>query len=99
MKPERGGCIEIEVNVVNLMKPPKEGNLVREDMPAIEGVIEENAPQQNFQPERNSDILEEAPLLYYGQLAQASDHGQFRQLHSRRSEAGHGKVPGCMSKF
>lgn len=41
MKTERGGDVEIGVDVVDVMDPPQQGEAVVRDMPVIEAQVEQ----------------------------------------------------------
>ena len=62
--------VEIAIDVMNQMKPPQPGDAVREHMPRVEGVVEEDHRQNEMQRRWQATHIEQSeptPLDHPGQ--------------------------------
>jgi len=62
---QRGGCVEIEIGVMDGVIPPERRHFVLEHVPDVESVIEEQNAKGGFKPSRQPHALQQpvpAPL-------------------------------------
>src|SRR6266536_3087104 len=87
MKPQRRRSIEVEINMMSYMKPPKKWNSMREVMPNVQRVIQQDYGEHNFQPPGQSQLFQQTPPVRVNELCEWKNH---RPLNKQQRAGAHG---------
>jgi hypothetical protein len=94
MEARRRGDVEIGIGVMDLVQPPQQGYAMRRPVLKEQRQIEQRQHQQQFEPDRQGELVEQPPPPDLGKL-RGSDHQQrHREADQRRIEREQAQIGG-----
>jgi len=99
MKPERGRRIQIAIDMMNQVEPPQPGDAVRQHVPHVQAVVEEDDRQHEMQPRRQTTRIQQPGTTPLDYVCEWLDDGAFEQIDGRRGGAREHDIARYMAPF
>lgn len=90
---ERGGGVEIEIDVMDKVESPEERHAMREDVPEVHGVVHQDERGDDFESARKRAKANQPDAAAFGKAREANRDGAFGELHGDGAHGGHGEIP------
>lgn len=84
VKAKRGAGVEVEIDVMDQVKAPEDGDFVRQDMPEIDAVIHHQKGDRVATPGRQGQPLRQADAPTLDGAGQRRDERRLEPLHHRQ---------------
>ena len=99
METQRGAGVEVEIDVMNQVKAPKDREFVRQDVPEIDAVIHHQERNDVTAPGRQRQPLRKADAAPFDEAGERGDDRRLEQLHRAERTGAENDVADAALRF
>src|SRR5947208_2557384 len=99
MEADSRGSIQVEINMMDLVKSPEKRNAMDKDMPDVQRVIEYQHSERDFKPRRQTQRFQESPAPAVDDSCERANQRSFRPMDRGGAEPSHCEIPARAAQF